>query len=311
MTPFRHPIFALSALVAAGALALSACGGDDDTGTAASTPTPTTAAGAQADAVADTADAPTPDRTITFTATDFAFTGPTAVEAGVVELAVDNQGGEDHQLGLFRLNDGVDAGTVLGAVGAAGTLEAGREYGTWIAGPNLVAPTKTGSVVMDLQPGHYLVACVMPSASDGQPHAMKGMLANLEVTPTDAPAAAIGDSELPTIQLKDFDFVLPDDFTGNGPTIVRNEGSQIHELAIVRLADGSTPDDVMAYEMQPPPRTNPPYTSIGGTTFLDPGERVRLDLDLEPGNYALICFLPAPDKQMHAQHGMLQGFSVT
>ena len=306
MTPVRPRILALSALFAAGALALSACGGDDDAGTAAAATTPKT----EADAAVDEAEAPTPDRTITFTATDFAFTGPATVEAGVVELAVDNQGAEDHQLGLFLLHDGVDAGTVLGAVGAAGTLEAGREYGTWIAGPNLVAPTKEGSVVMDLRPGHYLVACVMPSASDGQPHAMKGMLANLEVTPTNAPAAAIGDSELPTIQLKDFEFVLPDDFTGHDPVIVENDGSQIHELAIVRLEDGKTPDDVLAYEMQPPPRTNPPFTSIGGTTFLDPGERVRLDLDLEPGEYALVCYLPAPDKQMHAQHGMLQVFSV-
>jgi hypothetical protein len=307
MTPLRRRTLALSALFAAGALALSACGGDDDAGTAVAATTPRT----EADVAVEDVAAPTPDRTVTFTATDFAFTGPASVEAGVVELAVDNQGAEEHQLGLFLLHDGVDAGTVLGAVGAAGTLEAGREYGTWIAGPNLVAPTKTGSVVLDLVPGRYLVACVMPSASDGKPHAMKGMISQLEVTPTTAPAAAIGDSELPTIQLRDFEFVLPDDFTGHSPVIVENDGSQIHELAIVRLSDGKTPDDVMAYEMRPPPRTNSPSTPVGGTTFLDPGERVRLDLDLEPGNYALICFLPAPDKQMHAQHGMLQGFSVT
>jgi hypothetical protein len=304
MTPSRHRILALAALFAAGALALSACGGDDDTPAAAAAPSPTTAA-------ADDATAPRPDRTVTFTATDFAFTGPASVEAGVVELAVDNQGAEDHQLGLFLLHDGVEAGTVLAAVGGAGTLEAGREFGTWIAGPNLIAPSEQGSVVMDLRPGHYLVACVMPAEGDGQPHAMKGMISQLEVTPTSAPAAAIGDSALPTIHLKDFEFALPDDFTGRGAVIVDNEGSQIHELAIVRLGEGKTPEDAMAYETAPRPRANPPFTSVGGATFLDPGERVRLDLDLQPGNYALLCFLPAPDKQMHAQHGMLAGFTVS
>ena len=304
MTPSRRSILALSALLAAGTLALSACGGDDNTSPAAAATPGTEAVPAEA------ARAPRPHRTITFTATDFAFSGPATVEAGVVELAVDNQGAEDHQLGLFRLHDGVDAGTVLGAVGAAGTLEAGREYGTWIAGPNLVAPNAQGAVVVDLEPGRYIVACVMPAEGDGQPHAMKGMISNLEVTPTTAQPAVIGDSELPTIHLQDFAFELPDDFSGRGPVIVDNEGSQIHELALVRLRDGRTPDDVLNYEMAPRPRSNPPFTSVGGTTFLDPGERVRLDLDLEPGNYALVCFLPAPDKQMHAQHGMLTGFTV-
>jgi hypothetical protein len=206
---------------------------------------------------------------------------------------------------VFRLNDGAEAGAVLQAMATAGHLEAGREYGTWIGGPNGVAPAATQSVVVDLEPGNYVVACLMPAA-DGQSHAAKGMLATLEVTPADSrpdPSRAA----LPEVELHEFSFTLPEKF-GTGPVNIVNKGSMIHEIDLVRLNDGATIDDVLLYEST---RSGAePYTHVGGTTFLNPGEHQRIDLDLPAGEYAALCFLPTREHKQHLTLGMAKHFTV-
>jgi len=294
---------------AAAALAVAvgaACGGSDDSGGPAATPEPSREA-----PVRTVAHATPPDQTLEFVAQEYSFEGPTVADAGMTEMVLTNEGAEEHQLALFRMNEGVDAGTVLGALGAAGHLEAARELGTWIAGPNLASANATESVVIDLEPGRYIVGCVIP-APDGQPHAMKGMLS--ELTVAEAPVAHhIADDTLPTVGLEEFGFELPDGFDGRGSVEVVNNGGMIHEFGIVRLNDGATVDDVIAYERQPFPRTgDAPAQPATGTTFLDPGGRARLDLDLPPGRYAAVCYLPLPESHdAHLEHGMIEAFTVS
>src|SRR5262245_9869743 len=124
----RLPRFRLLlAVCAAGVLTVAACGADgDDEPEATETQTETTE---------DPAVAPAePAQTLAYVAHDFSFEGPTTATAGLTELTLDNAGAEDHQLGLFKLNEGVEAGAALGALGAAGHLEAGREFGEWLPG---------------------------------------------------------------------------------------------------------------------------------------------------------------------------------
>jgi uncharacterized cupredoxin-like copper-binding protein len=286
--------FPATALLAGAALLLAGCGGSDGAEQAV-----------QAEPAAATVPAPpAPARQVRFTGTDYAFRGPASVAAGRVELTLENAGQVGHQLALYRVNDGADAGAALNAITAAGHLEAGREFGVWLGGPNGVAAGKSGSVVADLQPGSYLVACLMP-ASDGQPHAAKGMLAKLEVTPAkEAAGAAVA---LPEVELHEFSFALPERFGTTSVNVV-NKGSMVHELDIVRLHDRVSIDDVLLYEKQR--ATERPYDDVGGTTMLDPGEVQRLDLDLPPGDYAAICFLPTPEHAAHFTLGMIKRFHV-
>jgi hypothetical protein len=252
-----------------------------------------------------------PDQRLHFVARDFRFEGPTTASAGLTELTLDNAGVEDHQLALFRLNDGVEPGTALGAMSAAGNLEAGRPYGRWVAGPNSVARARGVSVVADLTAGRYIVGCLMPAA-DGQLHAMKGMLAELEVTEAGQPVRHhVADDDLADASMHDFSFELPADFDGSGTIEIVNEGSFIHEFAVVRLRGDATVDDVAAYEKLPFPRPAPaPSEAVTGTTFVDPGGRARLDLDLAPGRYAVVCYLPGPDGRTHLMSGMIEPFPV-
>ena len=150
-----------------------------------------------------------------------------------------------------------------------GHLEAGREYGEWIAGPNGAAPAASATVVTHLEPGRYIVGCLIPSP-DGTPHTMKGMLSELTVTPATSAAAPNTDDALPVVNLAEYHVELPDDF-GTGAVTVRNAGEEVHELVIAQLAGGATVQEVIAYESAPRPHPQPqPYTLVTGTSFIDP-----------------------------------------
>ena len=82
--------------------------------------------------------------------------------------------------------------------------------------------------------------------------------------------------------------------------------------AVKAHGDGATANDVLAYEALPRPRAEvAPYTLVGGTTFIDPGSSARLDLDLPPGEYVAVCFLPSPAGEAHVSMGMVHPFSVS
>jgi hypothetical protein len=55
----------------------------------------------------------------------------------------------------------------------------------------------------------------------------------------------------------------------------------------------------------------PPGAPMGGTVGLSGGHTNYVHADFEPGEYALICFLPdAKDGKPHFMHGMVKQFSV-
>jgi hypothetical protein len=250
-----------------------------------------------------------PAHVVHFTARDYAFSGPKQVAAGRIKLVLTNRGEVEHQLGLFKLNPGDTTATAFGAISKAGNLEGGRAHGTWLGGPNGVAPHTSVSVVVDLAPGKYVIGCLIPAA-DGQPHAMKGMLSELTVTGNTA-STPNADEKLPRVTLHEYFIELPSEF-GKHPVEVVNEGREVHELVIARMKGDATVNDILAYEKLPYPKSKPaPDHDVAGSTFLNPGERTRLDLDLAPGRYVAICYLPAPDGKAHILHGMGHPFTVS
>jgi len=296
----RSRALAAGLVLTTSALLAVACGGDDDDSAAASGST-TTATAAPVEAAA-------PDQVVKFTAKEYAFTGPASVPAGLTRLDLQNSGKLDHQLALFRLNEGVEPATVLAALGEKG-LDAGLQYGSWVPGPNGTAAGTTTSVVAELEPGTYIVACVIPDA-DGTPHAMKGMLSNLTVTPATGETAK-DPAGLPEVRLSEYHFDLPKTL-GRGPVVVVNGGKVVHEAVIAQMLPGKEVADLVAYESQPFPRSDaPPYKLVTGTTFLDPGGRARLDLDLPAGDYVWACFIPGPGGKPHLALGMVHPFSVS
>jgi hypothetical protein len=55
----------------------------------------------------------------------------------------------------------------------------------------------------------------------------------------------------------------------------------------------------------------PPFAYAGGITGLAPGSSAWLKLDLHPGNYAALCFIPDPTTgKPHVMLGMITALTV-
>ncbi len=249
--------------------------------------------------------APEAAPTVTITARDYVLESPDTLPEGAVTLRLVNQGKEFHHVWIARLEGGHTVDDVLAALKTRGPLP------EWIkdaGGPN--APRPEGgenSATVTLAPGNYIVACLIPSA-DGIPHLMKGMVRPLTVVKTAHPAAAPKGDVLMT--LRDYSFFLSRPLTAGKHVIeVRNEGTQWHEFELVQLAPGKTPQDVVAFIDHG--IGTPPGLPIGGVSPLTPGGVSYFHVELQPGRYALICFLPdRKDGRQHFDHGMMQEFEV-
>jgi hypothetical protein len=244
-------------------------------------------------------------RTVTVTARDFALDLPDTLAAGAVTLRLVNQGKELHHIWLARMDGGHTVDDVLTI------LRTRAPFPAWlkdVGGPN--APRPMGgeaSATVLLEPGRYIVACLIPS-KDGVPHLMKGMARQLTVVPTARPAKAPEADAILT--LRDYNFFLSRPLTAGKHVIeVRNEGTQWHEFELVQLAPGRTPHDVIAFIEQGV--GDPPGLPLGGVSPLAVGGTSYVPVDLQPGRYALICFLPdLKDGKQHFDHGMVEEFEV-
>jgi hypothetical protein len=243
--------------------------------------------------------------TVTITARDYTLDSPDTLPEGAVTLRLVNQGKEFHHIWIARLEGGRTVDDVLAALKTHGPLP---EWVKDAGGPN--APRPEGgenSATVTLVPGNYIVACLIPSA-DGIPHLMKGMVRPLTVVKTGRPAPAPKGDVIMT--LRDYSFFFSRPLTAGTHVIeVRNEGTQWHEFELVQLAPGKTPHDVIAFIEHG--LGSPPGLPIGGVSPLMPGGVSWFHADLQPGRYALICFLPdRKDGKQHFDHGMLQEIEV-
>ncbi len=116
------------------------------------------------------------------------------------------------------------------------------------------------------------------------------------------------------VTLVDFVFAMPNELTA-GPQWWQfaNAGEQWHELVLMRLEDDSlTQEDVldliMSSEEMPAG-----VEMIFNWMPVSPGTSTWASLDLEPGTYAVVCFLPnllEEEMTPHAMHGMVSVITV-
>jgi hypothetical protein len=253
---------------------------------------------------------------VAITAADYTFAMPAEIPAGYVDVTLSNTGKESHQVGFVKLGSMTFAQF---KAAAAKTNVAAIKPGTiFLGGPNGADPGQKTSAVVKLDPGNYAVVCFIPANSDGKPHAAHGMVGEVKVASTGASSESAPKSAS-TITLGDFSFTLAPGFSGKGPIDVSNQGTQIHEMIIVKLSPGKTVNDAKKFFLTPPgtppPSGPPPFTSIpgiGGITGLSPQQHAWLDVNLTPGKYVLICFFPDPQKGgiPHALEGMVKEFSI-
>jgi hypothetical protein len=245
-------------------------------------------------------------RVVTVTANDYAFTAPDSIPAGFTEIRLLNRGSEMHHVMLIRLDGGKTMSDLFGAMKPEGPLPSwAREVG----GPNTPGPGGESTAILRLAAGRYAMICVIPSP-DGKPHVMKGMAKEVVVTPSVPNATTANIRVSSTMTLVDYGFQMSQPLQAGKQTIrVKNAAAQSHEVVFLKLAPGKKPSDVLAWmeKMEGPP----PGAPIGGTTPMAKGEENIITLELAPGEYGLICFVPdAKDGKPHVAHGMMSEFTI-
>jgi hypothetical protein len=237
---------------------------------------------------------------------------PDTIVSGLTSLDFRNTGDEPHHIQLLRLNENV-------------TFE---QFTTALAqgeGPALALVSMDGGVgqivrggaaesIVNLRPGSYVAICFVPSP-DGVPHFVKGMVKPIRVTA--APAGAIpaaAPQVAGTVIMRDFSYDMPSTLSA-GRTVYRvlNEGpQQPHETNIVKLENGKTLADVTNFVKAPAAAGGPPpFTPVGGMQGLSVNASNFMVTQLQPGNYAAVCFIPDPSSgKSHLELGMGKEFSV-
>jgi hypothetical protein len=125
------------------------------------------------------------------------------------------------------------------------------------------------------------------------------------------PVAAAKPNEM-TVVATDYKFDAPDQVPSGMMTIhLVDNGSEMHHVAFIKLNDGKTMADVeQAMKTQGPMPTW--AVDHGGVNPPRPGGGMASATQmLEPGNYALLCFVPSPDGMPHFAKGMVRPLTVT
>lgn len=108
------------------------------------------------------------------------------------------------------------------------------------------------------------------------------------------------------INATDFAFAAPDSLPSGVTTFhLMNAGKEIHHVVLVKVP--------MAELMKADPNAPPPpdLVVVGGANAAEPGATAESTVDLTPGEYTLVCFIPGMDGKPHMMKGMLRPLIVT
>ncbi len=248
---------------------------------------------------------------MTITGRDYAFDIPASFKGGLIKFSYVNSGKEPHFAAFARPAPGKtfdDVKAALTAPQSAGPPPGPPPFED-VAGFATADPGVSGSGTFNLPAGEYALYCVIPSP-DGTPHAAKGMIQKVTVTPgTEGQLpAAVG-----TINAIDFALApLPQLKAGKNVVRLSNKGKQGHEINLVELQPGKKVEDVVKWTDQ---SSGPPPARFLTGVFTRPGMDATAEFDLKRGsNYAFICAIPdfLGDFKAHATKGMYTGsFTVS
>jgi hypothetical protein len=265
------------------------------------------------------------------TATADGLQVPGDVTAGTVLFVLDNQSEGFAGISLIQLPEGTtmnEAMAVLGpppapegdaspAAGDEASPAAGEEDSgpppplfyemTW-AGGVFAPPGASGEFVVTLTPGEWVLA------SDPESGIAPVMLevAGEATEATDVAADA-------EITVENFKFTIPDNLVaGDQIWSVTNTGDQPHEMFVTKTPRRLTVEELQILlelpedELPPEGVPNPAeFQDVGGVAPISKDQTVSVELNLEPGAYVAVCFMPDKETGMpHAMKGMAVVFEI-
>ena len=257
---------------------------------------------------------------VVITVTEAGFEVPDEVQAGTVLLTLENNAPFPAGFSLIQLPEGVSMADLMPpppaspVEGASPAAEGGPEFppvlydAVW-AGGAFAMPGLSGQAVVTLTAGEWIIdagpeAGFPPGILNVTGEAGDGM---------DVPEGAV------SVELDNFQIVLPEEIPA-GPQIwhATNIGDQPHEVFISKTPERLTVDEAMALvQMDPtaepdPSLPNPEeFEDVGFIPPISQDKSLMVDLNLEPGHYVAVCFMPTEGEDVpHAFKGMVTVFSV-
>lgn len=324
-----------AAVLAACALALLsvACSSDDD---AATTTTATTAPAGPTStttAAAEVEQLPTPVQVLDVDGSEYTFDISPSPAEGIVPgwtmVRFHNVGVEPHQIMFARLKDGVDLAELAAAGAGDSSGAAAIAYVDMIGGVSYIDGGNDLTALVNLPEGTVMAMCYVPDA-EGVAHALMGMSTLLPVAaPADgAPAptatgldpAEGGEASrevVGTIEMAADGYHVPDDLRPGWYHVINTDDEDpalgLHELSLLRLGGPLADEDVegliadLAANIVP----DVPLEAVGGLGAVSAGFEGYLYLDLEPGDYLAVDFMPDPgDPRPHMLDGYHGRFTV-
>src|SRR5688572_3709578 len=172
-------------------------------------------------------------RIVNVTASDFSFSIPDSIPAGLTTFQLMNHGAELHHMQILRLEQGKTMADFSAAMESKGPPPA---WISFLGGPQGGLPHGPATnVTVTLTPGNYVVLCFIPSP-DGKPHVAKGMVKPLTVTRATAVAQAGAPKADYVLTLYDYNFETDKPLKAGRRTIlIKNTAKQFHEAVFAKL----------------------------------------------------------------------------
>ncbi|MEO7962633.1 MAG: hypothetical protein ABIT38_01855 [Gemmatimonadaceae bacterium] len=114
-----------------------------------------------------------------------------------------------------------------------------------------------------------------------------------------------------TVRAGEYFFDAPDHIPA-GMTTIRlvTTGKEMHHVTMFRLAGEHTVAQLLEAFKTPGPI--PAWaTAVGGPNAPAPGGTIAATIEMTPGNYAFVCFIPGRDGAPHMMKGMAHALTVT
>jgi hypothetical protein len=256
-------------------LALAACGDDDDDGGGS-------------------------PQVFELEASDDGLTSPSAARPGAIEIRFTNSGKQEHGAQIVSL-DGHTVDEVKKAGDAWGDDgEPLPEWLTFHGGIGNMKPGTSTTAVVELGPGDYAFFDI-----EGRG---KKPYAEFTVEGDDAEDLPETDG---AIEAREYSFTGSDLEAGRGQVLFENVGEEPHHLVAAPIQPGKTIGDVRNFienEKGEPPIDE---EKTFDTAILSGGSSAVIDVDMQSGEYALLCFVPdRAGGPPHAVKGMISAASV-
>lgn len=286
----------LAVLALSGLCLLPACGGDDDS---------SSSGGGTPGAAAVTFETSEPAKG------RVAIEGPASIDAGLVDVTLENSGERTHDAQLVRVEGDRSALEVIDQVIDAEEGAPTPDWAHGAGGVGSVGPGESGTATQVLEPGTYFLVDTESAGSGAPSNARQGGVRKIEVA-----GAATG--ELPRtdarITADEYSFEPSGIESGTNRLTFDNAGEEVHHIIAFPLREGAKFSEVTEFfGSEQEPQGQPPvdFEALQGTAALDGGEQQVVELDFEPGKYALLCFIAdRAGGPPHVAKGMISELDV-